>query len=401
MSISVCLITKNEEKWLAACLDSLAGWVDEIIVVDTGSVDATVEIAREKGARVSLWKWTGDFSKARNASLEKATQSWILVLDPDERVAPEDQLRLKNLSQDLSVMGYSFQTRNYTDNSLASGFTPCSGQYPSLEGNYSGYFESKKVRLFQNLPQHRFTGSVHELVESTIQGKIVESDIPIHHYGSTQEEVVRKEKRRFYREQTKVKVEENPKDWKSHFEMGIELLTGGDPKAAAKALEQARVFAPQEVLVLSNLGYALMESGKFKEAEGVLKQCLSLDARSHDGLLNLGVTKMRQKLFDEALSIFDQLLKVHPQSFMAFRNAGNCYAQKKDLQKAARCFEQAIKIFPQFHEAKVDLGLVCFAGGRMDLAEPLLKEVVRVQPESHRAQMLLEEIEKLKTQARQ
>lgn len=399
MGISACLIVKNEEKWIEGCLQHLKSLVDEIIVVDTGSSDRTEDLARANGARVSSFRWTGDFAKARNASLEKATQDWILIIDPDERLSEQDLPKIKALCERKEVMGFSFPTRNYTQNHLASGFRPCAGNYADLEKNYSGYFESRKVRLFQNLPTHRFQGSVHELVEASLQGQIEESEIPFHHYGATQEEVERKEKRQFYREQTQKKIKEQPQDWKAQFEMGIECLTGGDFSGAVKALEAAKKLKPDESLVLSNLGYAYMEAGRLKEAEEVLKTCISLDPKNHDGHLNLGVTKMRAKEYDKAIEIFEKLLKIHPGSFMAFRNAGNCYAKKKELNKAARCFEWALKLFPQFHEARLDLSVVCLAGGRHDLAEQLLQEVRAAQPESPRAQALAEQIQKAKSQA--
>src|SRR5665213_3668406 len=97
--ISACLITKNEEKWLGECLEHLKPLVSEVIVVDTGSTDRTMDIAREKGARVSQIKWENDFSKARNISLEKASQRWILIIDPDERIAERDLLKIKTLTE--------------------------------------------------------------------------------------------------------------------------------------------------------------------------------------------------------------------------------------------------------------------------------------------------------------
>lgn len=90
MSISVCMIVKNEEELLPDCLASIKGWVDEIIVVDTGSTDKTIEIAKGYGAVIYEIKWEDDFSKARNYSMSKATKEWIFIIDADERVAPDD-----------------------------------------------------------------------------------------------------------------------------------------------------------------------------------------------------------------------------------------------------------------------------------------------------------------------
>jgi tetratricopeptide (TPR) repeat protein len=85
-TLSACLIVKDEQRHLAACLDTLAHLVDEIVVVDTGSTDETVAIAERYGARVVHAPWTGDFAAARNVATNAATSEWVLAVDADERV---------------------------------------------------------------------------------------------------------------------------------------------------------------------------------------------------------------------------------------------------------------------------------------------------------------------------
>src|SRR6185437_14264466 len=79
--LSVCLIVKNEEKFIAQCLKSVQGLAQQIVVVDTGSTDRTIEIAREHGAEIHSFTWCDDFSAARNAMLEHVTGDWVLALD--------------------------------------------------------------------------------------------------------------------------------------------------------------------------------------------------------------------------------------------------------------------------------------------------------------------------------
>jgi len=146
--LSLCMIVKNEEAYLADCLNSVQGIVDEIIVVDTGSTDRTVEIAREHGARVFFKEWEDDFSKARNESLKHATGDWILVLDADERI-PEgygDNLRslLIPTEQPLSYLTY---IKNYTHEQEES----------SVIGHYI-------VRMFKRTPETTYFGVIHEQV---------------------------------------------------------------------------------------------------------------------------------------------------------------------------------------------------------------------------------------------
>src|SRR5262249_6783386 len=94
-TLSAALIVKNEERFLAGCLQSLAGLVDEVVVVDTGSTDSTVEIARAHRARVFDFAWNGRFDGARNAGLERCTGEWILYVDADERTRPCDGQALR------------------------------------------------------------------------------------------------------------------------------------------------------------------------------------------------------------------------------------------------------------------------------------------------------------------
>ena len=81
------MIVKDEEESLPGCLESIQGLSDELIIVDTGSVDQTVAIAKSYGAQISHFDWVDDFSAARNASLDKATGDWILWVDADDRIA--------------------------------------------------------------------------------------------------------------------------------------------------------------------------------------------------------------------------------------------------------------------------------------------------------------------------
>lgn len=107
-TVSACMIVKNEQDTLEDCLESIKDWVDEIIIVDTGSTDKTVEIAEKFGAKVFHQKWIEDFSFHRNYSISKATQEWVFVIDADERVVQGhgEKLRsmLPKIEQDVIVV---------------------------------------------------------------------------------------------------------------------------------------------------------------------------------------------------------------------------------------------------------------------------------------------------------
>ncbi len=106
------MIVKNEEEVLARCLDSVASVVDEIVIVDTGSTDRTIEIAREYGASIHHFEWIDDFAAARNVSFQKATSPYIMWLDADDVLLPEalEGIReLKNrLDKDVYYLGYDY-----------------------------------------------------------------------------------------------------------------------------------------------------------------------------------------------------------------------------------------------------------------------------------------------------
>jgi len=108
------MITKNEEKFLESCLSSVKSIVDEIIIVDSGSIDKTKEIAANFNAKIIDFKWDNDFSAARNESLKYATKDWIIVLDADEVVSGNDLEKIKRLTENKDVDGYKLIQRNYS-----------------------------------------------------------------------------------------------------------------------------------------------------------------------------------------------------------------------------------------------------------------------------------------------
>ncbi|WP_167433628.1 tetratricopeptide repeat-containing glycosyltransferase family 2 protein [Paenibacillus barcinonensis] len=170
--ISLCMIVRDEGECLDRCLRSVSDWVDEIIIVDTGSTDASHEIARRHHAEMMDMEWSGDFSKARNLSLAAASYSWILVLDADEEWICTDRTKLE-LSEWLEaasqeVWGYWIKVT-------------------SLLGTGEERVTDVVCRLFRNDPRIAFRGRIHEEVASSIHAfmpsGIGQSDIEVVHYG--------------------------------------------------------------------------------------------------------------------------------------------------------------------------------------------------------------------------
>lgn len=168
-TISVCMIVKDEEKNIKRCLESIKEIADEIIIVDTGSKDNTVEIAKEYNAKIIFHNWNNDFSEVRNISLNQATKNWILFLDADEEIDKEDGLKLKNiLKTNLHLEAFYLRLINIIDK-VEIG-------------------DSIVLRVFKNNPKYRFEGKIHEQVIGCIQSNsginsIGSTDIKIKHYG--------------------------------------------------------------------------------------------------------------------------------------------------------------------------------------------------------------------------
>ncbi|MPQ44467.1 glycosyltransferase [Clostridium tarantellae] len=165
MRLSVCLIAKNEENNIGKCLKSVQGLADEIIVVDTGSEDSTVEIAKSLGAKIFYHKWNNSFADARNVSLDNATGDWILCLDADEEIPKDDSEKLrKYFESEKFYQGFFFRSVNILNGAETDSFIV--------------------LRAFRNRPEHRFVGRIHEQVP-IVGGfdNVRTTDVRIFHYG--------------------------------------------------------------------------------------------------------------------------------------------------------------------------------------------------------------------------
>ncbi len=189
-TISLCMITKDEEASLGNCLNLVKNVADEVIIVDTGSKDKTKEIARKHGAKVYKFGWCNDFSKARNFSIRKAAKDWILVLDPDEKISKNDLLKIKEIisSNKKDILGYRLIQETY-----------CNDKVISIRGI---------CRVFKNDDRIKFTYPIHETVRESIKelnGRIGKTGIILKHYPR-----IDKEKQEYYLRLLEVKKEKFP-----------------------------------------------------------------------------------------------------------------------------------------------------------------------------------------------
>lgn len=179
IALSVCMIVKNEAELLGRCLASVSAAADQIIVVDTGSTDATCDVARKFGAQVYESPWRDDFSFSRNVSLDHATGKWILWLDADDVVPEASIARLVELRGREADRVYGFIVRNERPGNTGSEFT--------------------QARMFPNRPELRFERRIHEqIMPSALRaGLSLElCDVVIEHHGYADPDQLRLKARR-------------------------------------------------------------------------------------------------------------------------------------------------------------------------------------------------------------
>lgn len=175
--LSLCMIVKDEQRNLARCLDSVKPYVDEIIVVDTGSQDGTTEIARQYGAIIDFFEWCDDFAAARNYSISQATGDWILILDADEVLVVETDDFRQQLTFSSEVLTYLvIRTEINNQDQMSPLYTP---------------------RVFRNITDFRYVNRFHEQLvyqNQPIQQHQIGNlkSLAILHYGYEKQEVLQK-----------------------------------------------------------------------------------------------------------------------------------------------------------------------------------------------------------------
>lgn len=169
LTLSLCMIVKDEEAMLPRCLAAVRDWVDEIVVVDTGSTDRTVQIAEDFGARVLHHEWSGDFAAARNVSFDAATGDWLMFLDADEVLVEGDGPKLRALTGKVWREAMFLVETNYTG---------------AIEDGVASRHNA--LRVFRNRPEYRFEGRIHEQISHklpAIPERLEVTDVRIEHYG--------------------------------------------------------------------------------------------------------------------------------------------------------------------------------------------------------------------------
>ena len=289
VSLSLCMIVKNEEDVLERCLESVRNLVDEIIIVDTGSNDRTKEIAAYYADRVYDFTWIDDFSAARNFAFSKGTKDFLMWLDADDVILREEAERFRSFKEtltpdtDVVMMPYAV----------------------SFDGAGRSTFIYYRERIVRNHAGYYFQGRVHEAV--TPSGKIVYSDIRVEHHKVKAPDSGRN--LRIYEEMERTG---ETFDSRALYYYGRELLYHRKYKKAADVLEkflnrvdgwiENRIDAARKLAVCY---YGMGDEG---EAIGWLFRTFEYDVPRGEACCDLGRHFMDRGKYDQAAFWYKEAL---------------------------------------------------------------------------------------------
>lgn len=278
--ISLCMIVRNEERFLAGALASVQGVVDEICIVDTGSTDGTVAIAESYGAKIATIVWRDDFAWARNQALALATGAWNFVLDADERLAEDSRpllAQLRGVRPD--GMGRWLRCRNFSD----------------VERRIVASTNAI-IRIFPNDPAIHYRGAIHEYVARegeamSING--VMTPIEIQHHGYAPAIMAERAKGQRNLRVSRVAFESAPDDAANVYNYAMSALLAGERDLAREQLERVIVLTANtprgfRPMALATLGGLYLEAGQPAETLKLADECIAIVPTLPDGHFNRG-----------------------------------------------------------------------------------------------------------------
>lgn len=304
MSVTASLIVKNEERFLGDCLASVADQVDEIIVVDTGSTDASIGIARAHGAVVIERVWADDFSAARNVGVDAARGDWILYIDADERLSLPEERRLADDLGDADAVAALVR------------FIPRLNSTPYRE-----------YRLFRNDPRIRFKGAMHETILPDLEavrrsdgGRIVESAATLTHLGY-EGDLTRKFKRNLPWLRTSVARE--PERLYYWLDLARSLTGLGEDEEALQVAQEGFDRAvpasnPRDRAVASVLAdiLAVLRKARGQDPLPVIEQGLAFKPNQPSLMLLKASALLDRGRLEEARTLLDELCTIDVDSFI-------------------------------------------------------------------------------------
>lgn len=352
--VSLCMIVKNEEDNLADCIRSVGDFPAEIIVVDTGSTDRTVEIAESFGAKVFRFDWIDDFAAARNESLRHATGEWIFWLDADDRVPPRSLVQLKEAV--ASGRADAFRCRMVS---------PLNGDTPAV--NVALY-----TLLFRNYRGVQFEGAIHETpTDSAVrQGlALANTNITIEHRGYSGGAAQLRQKAERNARILRQCISAEPDNLKWRYHLGVSLYQMEDYAGAvmqfepivahpAPALNEQNQVYRAHLLLLS----AYVNTDQPARADAVLARALERYPRRRHLLVAAGMFRLHQNRPEAAVSLLERarLLPtataegedwqpgvLEAQLATAHHAVGTAAFRRGDFLSAAEAFQREITVARQ------------------------------------------------------
>lgn len=338
-ALTVCLIVRNEEHCLGECLESIKKWADQIVVVDTGSTDNTVQVARQYGAQIEYFQWENDFANARNYSLKFATGDWILVLDADEQLA--EGIEFLTGLKSTNFEGF------YVTVKSPLGVNGCEA-------------DDHVVRLFRNGRGYKFTGAIHEQVAGSIKERqgpdsIGFSAIVLKHSGYVPEEIERKQKTARNSRIIKRQLAKRHNDAFLLYSLGIELIQQGQyGEAYAVSMKALKNMTGGEGYFREVLLLALMASLKnrsYEESHELFDKALLMMPSDSDILFLAGVRQALAGDFILAGEMFGKgginTVLVPPQLLYAI--IGETFFRQGIWHEALTNFNRSTQVYPSLY----------------------------------------------------
>jgi tetratricopeptide (TPR) repeat protein len=399
-TLTVCLVVRNEEDHLPRCLDSVRGLADEIVLVDTGSTDRTVEIAESYGLHLFHQPWQDDFSLVRNFAITQATGDWILSIDADESIALRDHARIREALQRDDIDAVAVSQRHYLTTGYFIGWQPAPGEYD--EGRpYAGFFDVECVRLFRNRATLRFQNRVHESLVSTDPSRPIvkaRGDWMVQHYGKAGDRDVLRAKDEAYLKLGVRKAQENPNDHHAHYELGVQNSVLGKLDPALACFERVLQLSSGGYLDThlhiaichARLGQPRRALAALRRATRTLPQCAA-EIAFEEG-------NAHRALSDEAAAerAYRRSISSNPSLVPPSLNLAFLYEGQNRWPEALACLDAALEWSPGHPEARMKRALVRkhrgdIAGALADLEQlgsygGALRARVRILAHQHRFQ---------------
>jgi len=367
--LSLCMIVRNEAENLPSCLKSVSGIVDEAIVLDTGSTDLTVQVARTCGATVYEAPWQNDFALARNECLRHAQGEWVLVLDADEQFLRATAPALASLMQDPQNL-----VINLVREEVGASQSPF----------------SLVSRLFRRHPDLTFTRPYHAMIDDRVeqllaqepQWKVITLPNPaIRHEGYRPGTIAARDKFERARQAMEGFLSTHPQDVYTCTKLGALQVEAGNWASGMELLERALRQNPTLpdlcYELYYHLGIAANRLGEPEEALHYYQLALQqevlplLKIAAHN---NLGNLYERKGELDAARSQYEMVIRINPNLALGYYNLGLVKKQQGDLWGAIASYETALRFNPTYPEAYQNLGLTLLKLGQLAQSTQALQQ---------------------------